>query len=58
MKERLEYDKYVGLRDNYCNKVSRIANVRMIMFIIMIISFILKYYYYELLFNIVFSIFL
>ena len=56
MREKLEYSKYVSLRDEYESKVSKIANVRMIMFIIMIFSFILKYYYYELLFNIIFFI--
>ena len=54
MKGKLSYDKYVDLRDMYEKKVSRVANVRMIMFIIMVISFILKYYYYEIFFNIVF----
>lgn len=56
MKERLEYNKYIGLRDNYEKKVNRFANIRMIMFIIMILSFILKYYYYEMLFTILFAI--
>ena len=54
MLERLEYDKYKNLRDEYEKKVSRLSNVRMIMFIVMIFSFILKYYYYEILFSIVF----
>lgn len=56
MKDKLEYDKYVELRDNYFNKVNRLANIRMIMFIIMIISFILKYYYYKVLLTLVFVI--
>ena len=56
MLEKLEYDKYKKLRDEYEEKVSRIVNVRMFMFIVMIISFILKYYYYEVLFNIVFVV--
>ena len=56
MREKLEYDKYVELRDNYFNKVNRLANIRMIMFIIMIISFILKYYYYKVLLTLVFVI--
>ena len=56
MKDKLEYGKYVNLRDSYEKIVSRLANVRMIMFIVMILSFILKYYYYKLLFSIVFVI--
>ena len=56
MKDKLEYGKYVELRDNYEGKVSRLANIRMVMFIIMITSFILKYYYYKLLLTIVFAI--
>lgn len=56
MLEKLEYDKYKNLRDEYEKKVSRLSNVRMIMFIIMIISFILKYYYYKVLFSIVFAV--
>ena len=56
MKDKLEHDKYVELRDNYYSRVSRIANIRMVMFIIMITSFILKYYYYKLLLTIVFAI--
>lgn len=54
MKAKLSYDKYVNLRDLYEKKVSRIANARMIMFIIMIVTFILKYYYYQVFFNVVF----
>ena len=56
MLDRLEYDKYKNLRDEYEKKVSRLSNVRMIMFIVMILSFILKYYYYEVLFSIVFAV--
>ena len=54
MKDRLGYHKYRELRDEYEGKVSRLSNIRMIMFIVMVISFILKYYYYPILFNIVF----
>lgn len=56
MLEKLEYHKYKELRDSYEKKVSRLANIRMLMFIMMLISFILKYYYYKVLFNIVFVI--
>ena len=55
MLEKLEYDKYKNLRDEHEKKVSRLSNMRMIMFIVMIISFVLKYYYYEVLFSIVFT---
>ena len=54
MKEKLCYDKYIDLRNMYEKKVSRVANVRMIMFIVMVISFILKYYYYQVFFSLVF----
>lgn len=58
MKERLEYDKYKSLRDKYNAIYNRFSNIRLFLFIIMIISFILKYYYYKFLFNIVFILFL
>ena len=51
-----EYQKYKGLRDEMEQKVNWFANIRMILFIIMIISFILKYYYYPVLFQFVFVI--
>lgn len=56
MKERLEYKKYQILRDNVALKVGRLANVRMILFLVMLVSFILKYYYYPILFQVVFVI--
>lgn len=54
MKEKFSYKKYLELKDNYEMKVSRLANVRMFLFIVMVISFILKYYYYPLFFQIIF----
>ena len=54
MKNRLEYQKYVDLRDKYYNIISKIANVRIIVFIITIMSFIGKYYYFKFLLSIVF----
>ena len=54
MKDKLNYHKYRELKNIYEKKVNRLANIRMIMFIIMIVSFIVKYYYYPLFFNIVF----
>jgi len=56
MKDKLNYFKYKKMKDNYEVMVNRIANVRMIMFIIMIFSFILKYYYFPFVFNLVFVI--
>lgn len=56
MRKRLEYDKYLNLRNLYQEKVSRIASFRMILFLVMIISFILKYYYYPVFFGIVFGV--
>ena len=53
MREKLEYDKYVSLRDRYNCLVNRLASGRLIVFIIMIFSFILSYYYYELLFRVI-----
>ena len=54
MMERLEYDKYMSLRNKYETIYNRLSNIRLFLFIIMIISFILKYYYYKYFFNIVF----
>lgn len=54
MKEKLKYDKYCCLENEYSNKVNRFSNIRMILFIIVVISFILKYYYYPFFFNVVF----
>lgn len=56
MRDKLNYAKYVELRDMYESIVNRFANIRMIMFIVMIVSFILKYYYYEFLFSVVFVV--
>ena len=56
MKKKLDYNKYIKLRNKYESIVNRFSNIRMIMFIIMIISFILKYYYYKLFFSVVFVI--
>ena len=54
MMERLEYDKYISLRNKYETIYNRLSNIRLFLFIIMIISFILKYYYYKYFFNILF----
>ena len=58
MDEKLEYQKYQKLKRFYQEKVSRIASVRLVAFIVMIVSFILKYYYYPLFFGILFVSFL
>ena len=51
MKDKLEYNKYVELENEYKIKVNNIASVRLVIFIVMIVSFIFSYYYYELLFR-------
>lgn len=56
MKEKLQYNKYKDLKEQYEKIVNRFSNIRMITFIIMLLSFILKYYYYKILFNIIFTI--
>lgn len=54
MKEKLKYSKYKNELKKYQILVGRIASARMITFIIMIISFIGKYYYTNILLNILF----
>lgn len=47
MKKKLEYQKYLNQKQFYEKKVNKVASLRMIAFLIMIFSFILKYYYYK-----------
>jgi len=54
MLEKLEYEKYQKLNLKYQRIVGRLANIRLILFILMILSFILKYYYYEKIFQVIF----
>lgn len=54
LKEKLEYQKYIQLRDINQKKVNTIATYRMIFFLTMLFSFILKYYYYPILFQSIF----
>lgn len=54
MRKILDYDKYLELEKVYQGKVNLIARFRMIVFIIMVSSFILKYYYYPFFFHILF----
>mgnify|MGYP004675611737 CR=1 FL=1 len=56
MEEKLEYKKYLDLKLKYEEKVNRIAGIRLITFFILIMSFILKYYYYPIFFQVVFFI--
>lgn len=56
MREKLEYNKYQLLRDNIRVKVNRVSNIRMILFIVMLVSFILKYYYYPFGFQMLFVV--
>ena len=54
MLEKLEYEKYQKLNLKFKRIVGKIANLRMILFMVMILSFILKYYYYEQVFQVIF----
>lgn len=46
VKEKMNYTKYQKLLEEYRKKVDRIASYRMIAFLVMIFSFIGKFYYY------------
>lgn len=52
--DKLEYIKYVNLKDKYKKQVDLISSIRLVLFISMIISFILSYYYYPILFKSIF----
>ena len=54
MKKKLEYHKYNSYKQKYQGIVNRISNVRLVMFFVMLFSFILKYYYYPFILNIIF----
>ena len=54
MKKKLEYQQYFDQKLNLEKKVNTIATLRGIIFIVMIMSFILKYYYYQTFFQIIF----
>lgn len=54
IKKKLNYNKYLELNNKYEKIVNNLASIRLIVFITMIISFILKHYYYELFFNFLF----
>ena len=56
IKEKLQYQKYSLLKSENEKKVNLIATLRVIFFITMIFSFVLKYYYYPNLFQTVFII--
>lgn len=56
IKKKYEYKKYLELKKKYEVYVNRIATFRLISFLIMIISFIMKYYYYHNLFTSIFII--
>ena len=49
-------NQYKELSNKYEKIVNKLASLRLIVFIIMLLSFILKYYYYEVLFNFIFII--
>ena len=54
IKEKLEYQKYFLLKKENEKKVNFIATMRVIFFLMMIFSFVLKYYYYPRFFSFVF----
>lgn len=54
IKKKMQYTKYKELNNKYENIVNTLASLRLIIFIVMLLSFILKHYYYELFFNIIF----
>ena len=56
MRDKLKYNDYVKKKNYYQGIINRIASIRLIVFIIMIISFIGKYYYYPFLFTVLFVI--
>lgn len=51
--EKLEYQKYKALEEKYQNLVSGIATYRLVLFLVMIFSFIGSYYYYPVVLRIV-----
>jgi len=56
IKKKMQYNKYKELNNKYEKIVNTLATTRFIIFLIMILSFILKHYYYELFFNFIFII--
>lgn len=56
IKKKMNYNKYKELNDKYESIVNTLATTRLIVFIIMLLSFILKHYYYEILFTSIFII--
>ena len=56
IKKKMKYNKYKELNTKYEKIVNKLASLRLIVFIVMLLSFILKYYYYEILFNFIFII--
>lgn len=56
IKEKLQYQKYSLLKSENEKKVNLIATLRVISFMTMIFSFVLKYYYYPKFFQIIFII--
>ena len=56
IKKKMNYNKYKELKSIYEKKVNIISSTRLIVFIVMLLSFILKHYYYEFLFTVTFTI--
>ena len=56
IKQKTKLNKYKELKENYERKVNILSSLRIIIFIIMLLSFILKYYYLEFFFTYIFII--
>ena len=56
IKKKLNYNKYKKLNDKYEKIVNNLATSRLIIFIIMLLSFIVKHYYYESILALVFIV--
>lgn len=56
IKKKMQLNKYLELKTKYEKIVNILATTRLIIFITMLLSFILKYYYYNLFFTIIFTI--
>ena len=56
IKKKMNLNKYENLKIKYEKKVNILASARLIIFMIMILSFVLKYYYYKVLFTAIFII--
>lgn len=56
IKKKVNLKKHQQIKETYEKKVNLVASIRLIVFIMIILSFILKHYYYEQIFNSIFII--